>query len=285
MAYIELNSQQTNIVTGTTQNISISGYNSSYPLQIQVAGAIGSIRGLCTGNKTSVIFPGGTYVVQSGTQGSTFTHSFSANCSSNTSMTSTLHCVVNGNTLQCTFSCSHNGKTFLEYVYPEFLTITSVGYDNPNPTSWQTITSTPFSISGGYDSTNKTLPGLLANKQTRITVSSGYYSCYEQLGGNYGEVEPEWCDGGCYCYCEDGSQIEDGGMCYGITDTYYETTESSIYSGTYTSVGGTITLSTSYGVTNPTITVSENTLTFNGYRSGGTDEEKYIYITKVEQYY
>lgn len=35
MAYIEINSQPTNITTGTTQNISINGYNSSYPHNIK----------------------------------------------------------------------------------------------------------------------------------------------------------------------------------------------------------------------------------------------------------
>ena len=147
---------------------------------------------------------------------------------------------------------------------------------------WRTIHDSTFTLSGGTESITKYIPGLSASRQTRITVSSGSYSSYVYVSTSVTEVAPEWCDGGCYCYCADGTEIADGEMCYETTG-YYTTEHINITAKTYTSSGTTITLSNN--VTNGTITISNSYLYFNGYRFSGSDKAKTITITKIEQYY
>lgn len=151
------------------------------------------------------------------------------------------------------------------------------------PATWRTIDSGSFTMSGGTGAVTKYISGLSSSRQTRITVQSGHYSAYELIesGGSY--VEPEWCDGGCYCYCSDGSQVDDGQLCYEGGDSYYTTTYTNITPGTYTSSGTTISLTTA--VYNGNITISANQLIFNGYKTSGSSQSKTITITKVEQWY
>lgn len=176
------------------------------------------------------------------------------------------------NTFSLTVSSNHinsNGKFVIQ------VTLQSA--------TWRTIHSGSFTMNGGTSGVQRYISGLSSSRQTRITVQSGYYSAYELIesGGSY--VEPEWCDGGCYCYCTDGSQVDDGQLCYEEGDSYYTTTYTNITPGTYTSSGTTISLTND--VYNGNITISANQLTFNGYKTSGSNQAKTITITKVEQWY
>lgn len=283
MSYIQLISSPITLNRNSTQNVDISARDASKDLKITIsANATASINGTCANNYSGIVFPANTYTISASKTQETFSHTLNYKCAT---IVATLQCNIVGNNLQLSFSCTPSGNDFINYGLPTHITISNIEGESLAPTGWTTVISTPFSISGDYYSTRQVVSGISANRQTRITVSYGYYSCYELISGTYGEIEPEWCDGGCYCYCEDGSQIADGEMCYGAIEEYYDTVESTIYGGTFTSVNGIITLSTSSSVSNATIEVEDNILVFNGYRVGGSDEEKYIYITKVEQYY
>ena len=145
------------------------------------------------------------------------------------------------------------------------------------PATWRTVNSNTFTISGSTtNAISQYVPGVVSGRKTRITVSSGYYS--GQVYYDNGE-EPEWCDGGCYCYCSDGTQVDDGSTC-GSWGTGYTNLD-----GTYTSndAGTTISLP---GGSNNSITISGSSFTFNGYYYyASSPYYKTITITKVEQWY
>ena len=146
--------------------------------------------------------------------------------------------------------------------------------------TWRTVNSDVINM-GNYDRTScsKVVQGIVAGRQTRITVSTGRYcGDYYEPGG----AEPAWCDGGCYCYCDDGTQIDYGGTC-GTWRTSCTTFE-----GVFTSnsAGTSITLANEPIIVNPTITINNNELVFNGYYNlSSVPISKTITITKVEQYF
>lgn len=491
MAFISFLNTPTTISHGNTATINIQGRNTNYPLALKInTGATGAITGGCTGNISGAVIPAKTYTIPLANQNDyTFTEKLTNECSS---LIGKIRCIVNGNSLQITFTTSTDGKPFLNYTAPSSITINAVGVDVPGYTltypakptgcsytitrtnstfglndsitpsaggtmnifpgdkltisaspstgyyyptygfgsvgthtitsvsgnvqaivntngkvkyqittsplsgtsitykeflyaahesfdcdggcycyckdgsqvadgedcpdiyrtisvntvdygesfyidvgnstgkvfdgvyangtkissstffnytvnasygtatsgpipltittkvqesQWRTIYNSTFTLSGGASSISKYISGLKSSRQTRITVSEGQYQSTSSYtsGGSY--VEPSWCDGGCYCYCSDGTEILYDELCYEGGTTYYETNSATISSGTYTSSGTTITLTNNSSVVNGTISISNNNLTFNGYMSTGYNDEKTITITKIEQYY
>lgn len=142
---------------------------------------------------------------------------------------------------------------------------------------WRTVNSQTHTFSGSTENIVKTVSGIKAGRQTRITAE-GYYSSEYYSPGS---TPPEYCDGGCYCYCADGTQIADGELC-GSWKTGYTT----ITAGLHTSdgAGALIPLSINGSLANATVSIADNQLTFNGTR-GGNSPRKYLTITKVEQFF
>ena len=146
---------------------------------------------------------------------------------------------------------------------------------------WRVVNSQIITFNGSTQNITATVYGIKTGRQTRITVSSGYYSSeYYAQGG----VEPEYCDGGCYCYCADGVVVEDGGTC-GSWITDYENISAGLHTSNVTGTSIPLNMvSANHYISNTTVTVSENQLTFNGLKSGNSPY-KHLVITKVEQLY
>ncbi len=147
--------------------------------------------------------------------------------------------------------------------------------------AWRTVNSNTYTFSGTTDNITKSVPGIVAGRKTRITVSSGSYSTRYYAPGS---TEPEWCDGGCYCYCADGGQVDYGSLCGGWSREHIYINE-----GLHTSnnAGTSISLSmssSSSSLHDTTVSIGTNQLTFNGYKGGDTPQ-KTLTITKVEQYF
>ncbi|MBR2371384.1 MAG: hypothetical protein IKA90_00770, partial [Clostridia bacterium] len=285
MSYIQLISSPITLNRNTTQNVDISARDSSQPLKITVsANASASINGTCANNYSGIVFPANTYTISASKTQETFSHTLNYKCAT---IVATLQCNIVGNNLQLSFSCTPSGNDFITYSYPTSITISSIGYDAVETESWHTIYETPFSLSGGTLDISTSILGLVASRATRIYVSSGEYSAtVYQPGGLVWGVPPN-CDG-CYCYCADDVVIDDNGTeCYYESEEgYYETERVNISSGYHYSYGNNyITLTSDSDITNGIISISNECLTFKGYFDDGTNQSKYIYITKVEQYY
>lgn len=148
------------------------------------------------------------------------------------------------------------------------------------PPQWRTVNSSTYTFSGSSSSITKTVSGIKAGRKTRITVSQGSYSAMFYHNGNY---PPVWCDGGCYCYCDDGTIVADGELC-GYWGREYKYIDEGLHESN--EAGNTIQLRLKNNavLATATVSVSGNTLTFNGAMSGNSPN-KNMTVTKVEQYY
>lgn len=159
----------------------------------------------------------------------------------------------------------------IRLVAGEILTIAT---ETTASTKWRPLITAPITISGNEESVYKTINGLDPSRKTRFNIQSGSYK-----SGGMVQAEPDWCDGGCYCYCG-GEQIADGEYC-----SVYKTHTDNIASKVYIADSNTLALSNSTSVANATLVVSQNTLIFNGYSTYyPSDRTKTITIKKLDQY-